>query len=71
MSLYQITSEMQSILDAVLDGGIDSPEVQEALNEHLTGLDVALDTKAESRKLLASVRSRRLMMPLPRASRKD
>ena len=26
MSLYQITSEMQSILDAVLDGGIDSPE---------------------------------------------
>jgi hypothetical protein len=47
MSLYQITSEMQGILEAVLDHGIDSPEAQAALDEHLTGLDVALDTKAE------------------------
>ena len=48
MSLYAITTEMQTILDAVLDGGIDSVEAQDALNEHLTGLDVALDSKAES-----------------------
>ena len=48
MSLYAITTEMQAILDAVLDGGIDSPEAQDALNEHLAGLDVALESKAES-----------------------
>jgi hypothetical protein len=48
MSLYAITTEMQGILDAVLDGGIDSPEAQAALNEHLAGLDVALESKAES-----------------------
>jgi hypothetical protein len=48
MSLYAITTEMQGILDAVLDGGIDSPEAQDALNEHLAGLDVALESKAES-----------------------
>ena len=48
MSLYAITTEMQTILDAVLDGGIDSVEAQDALNEHLTSLDVALDSKAES-----------------------
>jgi len=47
MSLYQITSEMQGILEAVLDHGIDSPEAQEALNEHLSGLDEALDLSAE------------------------
>ena len=47
MSLYQITSEMQGILEAVLDHGIDSPEAQDALNEHLSGLDEALDLKAE------------------------
>ena len=48
MSLYAITTEMQGILDAVLDGGIDSPEAQDALNEHLAGLDTALESKAES-----------------------
>jgi hypothetical protein len=48
MSLYAITIEMQGILDAVLDGGIDSPEAQDALNDHLAGLDVALESKAES-----------------------
>lgn len=48
MSLYAITTEMQAILDAVLDGGIDSPEAQDALNEHLAGLDTALESKAES-----------------------
>ena len=48
MSLYQITSEMQAILDAVLDQGIDSPEAQAALDEHLVGLDQALDLKSEA-----------------------
>ena len=48
MSLYAITTEMQGILDAVLDGGIDGPEAQDALNEYLSGLDTALENKAES-----------------------
>ena len=48
MSLYAITTEMQAILDAVLDGGIDSPEAQDALNEHLSELDTALESKSES-----------------------
>jgi hypothetical protein len=48
MSLYAITTEMQAILDAVLDGGIDGPEAQNALNEYLSGLDTALENKAES-----------------------
>ena len=48
MSLYAITIEMQGILDAVLDGGIDSPEAQDALNDHLAGLDVAHESNAES-----------------------
>jgi hypothetical protein len=47
MSLYAITSEMQGILDAVLDGGIDSVEAQSALNEYLADLDTALESKAE------------------------
>ena len=48
MSLYAITSEMQVILDAVLDNGIDSIEAQSALNEYLAELDTALEIKAES-----------------------
>ena len=48
MSLYAITTEMQAILDAVLDGGIDGPEAQDALNEYLSELDTALEIKAES-----------------------
>jgi hypothetical protein len=47
MSLYAITSEMQAILDAVLDNGIDSIEAQSALNEYLAELDIALESKAE------------------------
>ena len=47
MSLYAITSEMQGILDAVLDNGIDSIEAQDALNEYLAELDIALESKAE------------------------
>ena len=48
MNLYEITTEMQGILDAMLEGGIDSPEAMSALDEHLAGLDQALDQKAES-----------------------
>jgi hypothetical protein len=47
MSLYAITSELESVLDAILEGGVDSPEAQEALNEHLAGLDAALESKAD------------------------
>lgn len=47
MSLYQITTEVQAILEAMLDGGVDSPEAMEALDQHLQGLDAALDDKAE------------------------
>lgn len=47
MNLYEITAEMQSILDAMLEGGADSTEAMDALNEHLAGLDAILETKAE------------------------
>ena len=47
MSLYAIRSEMESILDAILDGGIDGQEAQDALNAHLEGLDAALEEKAD------------------------
>ena len=47
MSLYAIKSEMESILDAILDGGIDGQEAQDALNAHLEGLDAALEDKAD------------------------
>ena len=47
MSLYAIKSEMESILDAILEGGVDSPEAQDALNAHLEGLDAALEDKAD------------------------
>lgn len=47
MSLYAISTEMNAILDAILDGGADSPEAQDALNQHLAGLDAALEDKAE------------------------
>jgi hypothetical protein len=47
VSLYAIRSEMESILDAILDGGVDSPEAQDALNAHLEGLDAALEDKAD------------------------
>jgi hypothetical protein len=47
MSLYAIDMEMQAVLDAMLEGGVDSPEAAEALNQHLEGLDSALEAKAE------------------------
>jgi len=47
VNLYEITNELQAVLDGILEGGIDSPEAQQALDEHLAGLDEALDQKAE------------------------
>lgn len=47
MNLYDIGTEMQAIIDAMLDGGADSPEAMEALDQHLAGLDTALEQKAE------------------------
>ena len=47
MSLYHISSEMQSVIDAMLEGGADSPEAMTALDEHLKGLEAALESKAE------------------------
>ena len=48
MSLYHISTEMQSILDAMLDGGVDSPQAMAAMDEHLQGLEVALESKADA-----------------------
>jgi hypothetical protein len=47
MSLYAISSELELILDAILEGGAVSPEAQQALEAHLAGLDAALDDKAD------------------------
>ena len=47
MSLYAIKSEMESILDVILEGGADCAEAQDALNSHLEGLDAALEDKAD------------------------
>lgn len=47
MNLYEITTEMQAVLDAMLEGGADSPEAMAALDEHLAGLDFVLEQKAE------------------------
>ena len=47
MSLYHISSEMQTVIDAMLEGGADSPEAMTALDEHLKGLEAALESKAE------------------------
>ena len=47
MSLYAISSELELILDAILEGGADSPEAQQALEAHLAGLDAALDACAD------------------------
>lgn len=48
MNLYQIDSEIQAVLDAMLEGGVNSPEANDALMEHLRGLDEVLEVKAES-----------------------
>ena len=59
MSLYQITTEMQTILDAMIDGGADSPEASAALDEALTDLDAMLDSKAEGyAKIVAELEAR-------------
>ena len=47
MSLYAISAEIASVLDAMLDGGADSPEAMKALDDHMAGLDAALESKAE------------------------
>lgn len=47
MSLYHINAEISAVLDAMIDGGIDSPDAMKALDEHLAGLDAALEAKAE------------------------
>ena len=47
MSLYAITNEMQSILDAMHEDA-DSPAAMNALDEALRDLDTALDQKAET-----------------------
>lgn len=48
MSLYAIQNEITEIVETILDGGEDCAEAQAALNEHLAGLDAALDEKADS-----------------------
>lgn len=47
MSLYQITNEMQAILDAMHEDA-DSPEAMNALDEALKDLDSVLDQKSET-----------------------
>lgn len=47
MSLYALTTEIESIVAIMLDGGVDSPEAAAALEEHLAGMDAALEQKAE------------------------
>lgn len=47
MSLYAIHCEMETIIEAILEGGADSVEAQAALDAHLAGLDAALDAKAD------------------------
>ena len=47
MSLYAITNEISDIIDALLEGGQTEADANAALEEHLAGLDAALDDKAE------------------------
>lgn len=47
MSLYAIHCEMETIIEAILEGGADSAEAQAALDAHLADLDAALDAKAD------------------------
>lgn len=47
MSLYALTTEIESIVAIMLEGGVDSPEAAAALEEHLAGMDAALEQKAE------------------------
>ncbi len=47
MSLYAIQNEIESLIDALLEGGGTDMAANEALEQHLAGLDEALDQKAE------------------------
>ncbi len=47
MSLYAITNEISDIIDALLEGGQTEADANAALEEHLAGLDAALEDKAE------------------------
>jgi hypothetical protein len=47
MSLYAIQNEISDIIDALLEGGQTEADANEALEEHLAGLDAALEDKAE------------------------
>ncbi len=47
MSLYQITNEIQHLIDAMLEHGADSTEAAIALDEAMADLDAALDVKAD------------------------
>jgi hypothetical protein len=48
VSLYAIQNEIESLIDALLDGGGTDMAANEALEAHLAGLDAALDEKAEA-----------------------
>lgn len=47
MSLYQITTEMQSLLDAFDQHGAESPEAEAAIREHAAAIAEAFDQKAD------------------------
>ena len=47
MSLYEITNEKNDIVEALLEGGAPNHDADRAREEHLAGLDAALDQKAE------------------------
>jgi hypothetical protein len=48
VSLYAIQNEIESLIDALLEGGGTDMAANEALEQHLAGLDAALDEKAEA-----------------------
>jgi len=48
VSLYQITAEMQSLLDAFDAHGAESPEAEAAIREHAAAIAEAFDAKADS-----------------------
>lgn len=48
MSLYAITTEMQSLLDAFDSHGAESPEAEAAIREHAAAIAEAFDAKADS-----------------------
>jgi hypothetical protein len=48
VSLYAITNEISDIIDALLEGGQTEADANAALEEHLAGLDAALEDRAEA-----------------------